>query len=121
MPKTPKRPRLSTLPPRIKALDSRTVKPPPRTFASRKAAEPEAMAFYGSTAWQQFRAQIIAERGYRCERDGSTPSRVYVDHIKELKDGGAPLDPANVEVLCPSCHGKKTVQARIARLCEPIG
>jgi len=31
-----------------------------------------------------------------------------VDHIIELKDGGAPLDERNVQALCRTCHGKKT-------------
>ncbi|XPS83916.1 HNH endonuclease domain protein [Desulfosarcina variabilis str. Montpellier] len=37
-----------------------------------------------------------------------------VDHIVELKDGGAPLSEDNVQSLCRSCHQRKT--AREARL-----
>ncbi len=31
-----------------------------------------------------------------------------VDHIQELKDGGAEVDPENAQTLCNRCHQKKT-------------
>jgi 5-methylcytosine-specific restriction endonuclease McrA len=31
-----------------------------------------------------------------------------VDHIKGLRDGGAPYDLSNLQTLCGSCHAKKT-------------
>ena len=33
-----------------------------------------------------------------------------VDHIVEIAAGGPPLDPANLQTLCRSCHRAKTVQ-----------
>jgi 5-methylcytosine-specific restriction endonuclease McrA len=79
------------------------------------------MTFYSSAEWQRFRAEVIAERGKRCEAPGCTAKsgRVYLDHVHELKDGGAPLDRVNVMVLCASHHGQKTARAKAARLCEP--
>jgi 5-methylcytosine-specific restriction endonuclease McrA len=41
--------------------------------------------------------------------------RLYVDHVVELKDGGAWLDPLNAQVLCGSCHNKKTAEVKQAR------
>lgn len=69
---------------------------------------------YKSQRWAEFRATIIKERGYRCEdpahNSGSRDrvARLDLDHIKELQDGGAPFDRANVMLRCRSCHVKKT-------------
>lgn len=70
--------------------------------------------FYKSREWLQLVARLKRERGRWCERCGST-HRVLGDHIKELRDGGAPLDPANVMLLCQSCHQRKTADARARR------
>lgn len=112
-------PKLKTLKPRLSSLDTRTVRPPEQDWTHRKATEPF-QSFYSSTDWKQFRDAVIAERGKRCEMAGcgATPGRVYLDHVRELKDGGSPLDRGNVMVLCPSCHTKKTNRARMARWCE---
>jgi 5-methylcytosine-specific restriction endonuclease McrA len=42
--------------------------------------------------------------------------RVYGDHIIELQDGGALLDPSNVALRCAPCHGRKTVLERDKRM-----
>jgi 5-methylcytosine-specific restriction endonuclease McrA len=67
-----------------------------------------------SAEWRALVRSIIAKRGRRCERCGSS-KRIFGDHIEELRDGGAALDPANVELLCGSCHTAKTAAARAAR------
>jgi hypothetical protein len=67
-------------------------------------------------------AQIIKVRGRRCEDPRHDPSRprtgirVFGDHIVELADDGAPLDPTNVMLRCGSCHTRKTAAARGARM-----
>jgi len=45
---------------------------------------------------------------------------MFVDHIVELKDGGAPLDRSNVWLLCTSHHAAKTASERAKRnvVCE---
>lgn len=63
-------------------------------------------------------ATIIAERGRRCEACGRSGTRIFGDHIIELRDGGAPLDPSNIRCLCGSCHTRKTVAARADRLAQ---
>lgn len=41
---------------------------------------------------------------------------MFADHVVEVKDGGAKLDPANGQCLCGSCHTRKTAAARKRRL-----
>lgn len=43
-----------------------------------------------------------------CDRHALVTPGEVVDHVKELKDGGDPWDVDNLEVLCKSCHAKKT-------------
>jgi 5-methylcytosine-specific restriction enzyme A len=72
---------------------------------------------YTSAAWRALVRALKAERGNYCVRCGAGGRgvRIIADHINEVKDGGAELDPANVQMLCMACHGKKTAQARRAR------
>jgi len=81
----------------------------------------QAKPFYLSTEWKQLIAVIKHNRGNRCH-DPDHPSdvprskgRIYGDHIVELNDGGAPLDPRNVMLRCHLCHQRKTVRQRITR------
>ena len=41
---------------------------------------------------------------------------MFADHRVELRDGGAALDPDNGQCLCGSCHTRKTLAARSARI-----
>lgn len=97
--------RLGTIKPKLKAMDHRTCPPPPK----------RADDFYSSAPWRDLRASVLRERGPRCEKCGAG-GRVYLDHITELRDGGAPLDRSNVMILCAACHTRKTAQARARRL-----
>jgi len=104
-------PRIKTAPPRLTAADTRRVKPPAKT------ADP----FYLSREWRALMARIIATRGRRCQdqhhRGPHDPAaRIYGDHIRELRDGGAPLDERNVMLRCASCHTRKTMEARAGRV-----
>jgi len=96
------------------------LRPSTRTAAvvvRQKAANP----FYLSKEWKALMAVIIEARGRRCEdpaHDRAMPRdgvRLYGDHIVELADGGAKLDPANIMLRCAPCHGRKTAAARSAR------
>lgn len=81
----------------------------------------EADPFYNSVSWRALVSQIIEQRGHRCEdpeHDETKPRtgvRVHGDHIKERRDGGAPLDKRNVMLRCTSCHTRKTLKVRAAR------
>lgn len=101
-------------PPRITAADSRRLKPQP------KRADPELL----SSAHRAWRAEVLRRAGYRCEWiDGgrrcerrAPEHRLFADHIRERRDGGAALDPANGQALCGSHHTEKTAIQRAKRL-----
>lgn len=107
-------PKLGTLKPRLSTLDTRTVKVEPRTWAHRKATEPN-MGFYSSPEWRALRDRLLRERGRRCQDCGRTGTRIFCDHVVELNDGGNGLDEANVRLRCGSCHTRKTADARARR------
>ena len=107
-------PKIKAAPTRVRPADSRRLTPPP------KQADP----FYLSKEWRALMAAIIKERGRRCQECGRThnddgrPVRLYGDHIVELRDGGAPLDPRNIQLLHGACHTAKTVAARAKRMAK---
>lgn len=98
--------------PRLKTSDFRTVKPRP------KQADPE-LQTRQHEAWAR---EVKHRAGYRCQAPGchvhappGSGIRLFADHIKERKDGGAPLDPRNGQALCGKHHTIKTAQARQER------
>lgn len=80
--------------------------------------------FYLSSEWRALASRLKRERGYRCEAVGcgadwsTEPGKLIGDHIVERRDGGADLDPANIQILCLDCHNTKTASARRARQAE---
>jgi 5-methylcytosine-specific restriction enzyme A len=104
-------PRLSMLGPPVPVLDRRV------QFRDKKA-DP----FYLSPEWRALVTNLIRLRGRRCEApDCSTPrrgegQRIYGDHVIEINDGGALLNPENIKLLCASCHGLKTAARARERL-----
>ena len=70
--------------------------------------------FYLTTRWRRFRAWYLGEHPLCeiCQAEGRTVPAVIVDHIHELKDGGAPYDESNAMSLCAACHNKKTASVK---------
>lgn len=95
----------------MKTLRSTLTLAPQGVTALPKTADP----FYLTSAWRSLVARLIKLRGRQCQKCGRTGCRLYGDHVVELKDGGAMLDEANIELLCGSCHGRKTAAAAKAR------
>lgn len=89
----------------IGRLTGRTVELPPKQRADHYAT-PEHLAW---------RRAIIARAGGMCERCGRANVRLFADHVRELRDGGDPLDLANGQALCGRCHTEKTNTARANR------
>lgn len=105
--------RLRTLPPRLKTLDTRSVKVAP------KRADP----FYLTPEYRAWRDAVVCRAGERCEAvehgercsKAEPQHRMFADHIRERRDGGAPLDILNGRCLCGSHHTLKTANARAQR------
>lgn len=88
----------------------------PEVTRSTKRAD----AFYVSPEWKAFRNALIKSRGWRCEHPRcQTPrgpwKQIYGHHIVEIADGGAKLDPVNVQLCCGVCHGRVTREAKAMR------
>ena len=98
--------RLKMLQPRLRGLDNRSVKPPPK----------QADAELGTRDWKAMRERVFREAGGRCQVPGCTRPGRYVDHIVERRDGGAVFDRANLMLACPPCHQNKTNVERAKRM-----
>jgi hypothetical protein len=102
------------LSPTLRRFDARAVKPEPKTVDR----------FYETPAYKAWRTSVIARAGARCEwsEDGercakaAPQHRLFADHVREVRDGGAPLDLDNGQCLCGSHHTRKTAAARATRL-----
>lgn len=99
----------------VRRLDIRTTMPAPKK-ADAELLTPQ------HRAW---RAEVMRRAGHQCQAidDGrrchvSAPLRLFADHIRERKDGGDPLDPANGQCLCGRHHSLKTAKARAERMAE---
>jgi 5-methylcytosine-specific restriction protein A len=77
-------------------------------------APKQADAFYVSVAWRRFRDWFIARHPLcqQCEAEGRLTASRIVDHVIELKDGGAPLSEDNAMSLCSKCHAIKTALSK---------
>jgi 5-methylcytosine-specific restriction protein A len=45
-----------------------------------------------------------------CDNLGRIREATLLDHIVPIRDGGAILDPANLQPLCRWCHDIKTIE-----------
>lgn len=104
--------RVRIAPPRIATRDTRAVKPPAKT------ADPH----YLTPEHRAWRSEVIRRAGGQCqdrEHDPRRPRqgvRLFADHIRELRDDGAALDPANGEARCGACHARVTLARRAVRM-----
>ena len=58
---------------------------------------------------------VAAGQGWQCGHCAETLEATYeVDHVVELQDGGT-NDMSNLAALCRNCHGRKTLNQRLAR------
>ncbi|MBY0422211.1 MAG: HNH endonuclease [Parvularculaceae bacterium] len=97
------------MPKKLTNIGARLVALRPRLAPTKRADD-----LYASAEWRRLAAKLKAERGGACARCGSS-DRVVADHVREVKDGGAALDAANLQLLCHACHQSKTAAARTTR------
>lgn len=102
----------------LKVLGPRIARLAPMVALPAKVAD----AHYLTAAHRAWRRVVIARAGGRCQAPGcGATGLLYADHVVELKDGGAPLAPANGQALCAVHHGRKTADARASRMAERPG
>jgi len=67
--------------------------------------------FYTSFKWRQTRAQYLAAHPLCiiCLAIGMKTPAVDLDHIRPIRRGGSPYDPANLQSLCKTHHSQKTI------------
>lgn len=107
--------------PRLRMLGNRVAT---ANVAIARVPEKTADPIYHTPEYQAWRAAVIANAGGRCEAVESGVrcakakpfNRMFADHRIELRDGGAPFDPANGQCFCGSHHTTKTAAARAARM-----
>ena len=77
----------------------------------------EMKRFYDGKPWEALRRQKLARNKFceECQRGGRLVLATMVDHIVEIKNGGAKLDMDNLQSLCHSCHSSKTLRERNKR------
>jgi 5-methylcytosine-specific restriction endonuclease McrA len=67
-------------------------------------------SFYRSTEWKKLRAACLYRDDYTCTKCNKRPegkSGLHVDHIVSRSKGGRDT-LGNLQVLCVSCHKRKT-------------
>ena len=96
---------LKCAPPMLRSANLSAARVPPKT-ADLWYLTPE------HRAW----AKAVVDRAGRCEDCGRTGTRLFADHVVEIKDGGSKTDLRNGQALCGRCHSRKTVAARAARM-----
>ena len=63
---------------------------------------------YRSARWQALRLQAKRRDGWRCVQCGAA-GRLEVDHVRPVREAPeSAFDLANLQCLCPTCHGRKT-------------
>ena len=77
-------------------------------------APKETDPFYLSVRWRRFRDWYLGKHPLceQCEKEGRLTPAAMVDHIREIKDGGALTSEGNAMSLCWKHHAIKTAQEK---------
>lgn len=88
--------------------------------------------FYSNAAWRRLRAAFLATHPIckHCHEKNIITPATEIDHIHpvnpydpyDTKNGnyGEPLDPANLQALCKSCHTRKTAATKNINIRKPL-
>lgn len=68
--------------------------------------------FYHSREWKRLRQNFLIEHPFceECRRNGKLTKASVVDHIVPIRQGGPALEEKNLQALCASCHGAKSIR-----------
>lgn len=71
-----------------------------------------AAEFYHSKEWKRLRQNFLIENPFcvECRKAGKLTKATVVDHIVPIRQGGHALDENNLQSLCASCHGSKSIR-----------
>ena len=69
-------------------------------------------AFYVSHEWRKLRQNYLIEHPFctECRKYGKLTKATVVDHVVPIRQGGSALDENNLQALCASCHGSKSIR-----------
>ena len=72
----------------------------------------DAAEFYHSREWKSLRQDYLIEHPFcvECSKNGKLTKATVVDHIVPIRQGGPALDERNLQALCASCHGSKSIR-----------
>lgn len=72
----------------------------------------ESSDFYSSTEWRATSKAFREEHPLceECLKSGRIRPAQLVDHIVPIRQGGAKLDPSNLQSLCNACHSAKSIK-----------
>lgn len=97
---------------RLKEMAPRLGRARPRLAPAPKVAE----RFYSSPEWLALRARRKLDSDWFAAKRRAKPGeRLILDHIRERRDGGDDLDPANTQWLTMSEHQAKTARVKAGR------
>ena len=98
---------------------SNLVEPGEQFCESHKPKQPKRTddSFYHTPRWRRFSKWYRTNNPLcaKCLEGGYTKLADLVDHIIEIRDGGAKFDVNNVQSLCLSCSNTKTAHERKKR------
>ena len=71
-----------------------------------------AAEFYHSREWKRLRQNFLIEHPFcvECRKVGKLTKATVVDHVVPIRQGGPALDENNLQSLCASCHGSKSIK-----------
>ena len=84
-----------------------------RAYAERRTDDAE-QDFYRSAQWKRLRAWQLRREPLceECAKQGQVVPATVVDHRTPIKQGGARLDPDNLQSICIPHHNQKTANEK---------